>query len=148
MAMAVQGASAVRRVAFEALGWILVVAGIAALVLPGPGLLMIFAGMAILSQQYEWAEKRLEPVKQRALKAAEESVETWPRIVLSLLSGLLVIGVGVVWGLQPPAPAWWPVDEKWWLFGGWGPASTLIVSGLIALGLVAYSYRRFRSGAS
>jgi len=146
--MAVQGASAVRRVAFEALGWILVVAGIAALVLPGPGLLMIFAGMAILSQQYEWAEKRLEPVKQRALKAAEESVETWPRIVLSLLSGLLVIGVGVVWGLQPPAPAWWPVDEKWWLFGGWGPASTLIVSGLIALGLVAYSYRRFRSGAS
>jgi len=146
--MAVKGASAVRRVAFEALGWILVVAGIAALVLPGPGLLMIFAGMAILSQQYEWAEKRLEPVKQRALKAAEESVETWPRIVLSLLSGLLVIGVGVVWGLQPPAPAWWPVDEKWWLFGGWGPASTLIVSGLIALGLVAYSYRRFRSGAS
>ena len=90
---------------------------------------MIFAGMAILSQQYEWAEKRLEPVKEKALTAAEESVETWPRIVLSVLSGLVVIGVGVVWGLHPPAPSWWPLDEKWWLFGGWGTASTLIISG-------------------
>ena len=142
--MAVKGASAARRVALESLGWVLVVAGIAALVLPGPGLLMIFAGMAILSQQYEWAEKRLEPVKEKALTAAEESVETWPRIVLSVLSGLVVIGVGVVWGLHPPAPSWWPLDEKWWLFGGWGTASTLIISGLIGLSLVAYSYRRFR----
>ena len=142
--MAVKGAGAVRRVAFETVGWILVVAGIAALILPGPGLLMIFAGMAILSQQYEWAEKRLEPVKQKALQAAEESVETWPRIVLGVLSGLAVIGVGVVWGRQPPAPSWWPVAESWWLFGGWGTASTLILSGLIALGLLGYSYRRFR----
>ena len=144
--MAVKGAEAVRRVAFETVGWILVVAGIAALILPGPGLLMIFAGMAILSQQYDWAERRLEPVKQKALQAAEESVETVPRIVLSVLSGLIVIGVGVVWGLRPPAPGWWPIDESWWLFGGWGPGSTLIISGFIGIGLVVYSYRRFRSG--
>jgi len=132
-------------VAFETVGWTLVVAGVAALILPGPGLLMIFAGMAILSQQYDWAERRLEPVKQKALAAAEESVETWPRIVLSMLSGVIVIGIGVVWGLRPPAAGWWPVDESWWLFGGWGPGSTLIVSGLIAIGLVIYSYRRFRA---
>ena len=100
--MAVKGASAARRVALESLGWVLVVAGIAALVLPGPGLLMIFAGMAILSQQYEWAEKRLEPVKEKALTAAEESVETWPRIVLSVLSGLVVHRRG---GHLGPAPA-------------------------------------------
>lgn len=143
--MAVRGAGAVRRVAFETVGWTLVVAGVAALILPGPGLLMIFAGMAILSQQYDWAERRLEPVKQKALAAAEESVETWPRIVLSMLSGVIVIGIGVVWGLRPPAAGWWPVDESWWLFGGWGPGSTLIVSGLIAIGLVIYSYRRFRA---
>lgn len=136
---------AAKRVALETVGWILVVAGIAALVLPGPGLLMLFAGMAILSQQYAWAEKRLEPVKERALRAAEEGVETWPRLLVSTTAALVVMGVGVVWGVRPPAPGWWPVDDSWWLFGGWGTGSTLIVSGIIALVLVGYSYRRFRS---
>ena len=45
----------------ESIGWLLIVAGIAALILPGPGLLMLFAGLVLLSQQYEWAERRVEP---------------------------------------------------------------------------------------
>ena len=53
----------VKRVLVEGAGWIMVIAGIAALILPGPGLLLLFAGLAILSQQYTWAEKRLQPVK-------------------------------------------------------------------------------------
>lgn len=32
-------------------GWVLLALGLAALVLPGPGLLMIAAGLAVLSQQ-------------------------------------------------------------------------------------------------
>ena len=64
--------------------------------------------MAILSQQYDWAEKRLEPVKKRALGAAEESVETWPRIVFGVMCGLAVIAFGFFWGLGPDAPGWWP----------------------------------------
>ena len=35
-----------KALALEVVGWILVVAGIAALILPGPGLLMLFAGLA------------------------------------------------------------------------------------------------------
>lgn len=143
--MAVWGAGTVRRVALETLGWILVVGGIAALVLPGPGLLMVFAGMAILSQQYEWAERRLEPVKKRAMETAEESVQNPLRITLSVLGALFVMAVGVVWGIRPDAPGWWPVADSWWLYGGWGAGTTLIVSGLIALGLVVYSYRHFRA---
>ena len=73
-----------KRVVLETAGWILLVLGIAAMVLPGPGLLGVFAGLALLSQQYEWAERFTEPVKLRALKAAAEGVETVPRIVLSL----------------------------------------------------------------
>ena len=46
-----------------------VVLGVAAIFLPGPGLLGIFAGLALLSQQYEWAERRVEPVRLRALLA-------------------------------------------------------------------------------
>lgn len=139
--------SAARRVALETVGWVLVVAGIAALVLPGPGLLAIFAGLALLSQQYDWAEKRVEPVKERALKAAAESVETWPRIVLSTLIALAIIAAGVLWIWHPPAPSWWPVDEKWWLLGGWGTGTTQVASGLFAIGMIVYSYRRFHEGA-
>ena len=139
--------SAARRVVLETVGWVLVVAGIAALVLPGPGLLMIFAGLVLLSQQYEWAEKRLEPVKERALKAAAESVETWPRIVMSTAIAVLLILAGVIWIWHPPAPSWWPIAEKWWLAGGWGTGSTQIASGLIAIVMIVYSYRRFHDKA-
>ncbi len=140
----VAGARAAKRVGLEALGWLLVVGGLAALVLPGPGLLAIFAGLVLLSQQYEWAERRVEPVKKQALKTAADGVATWPRIVLSCLGVAFLIAVGVLWGLRPDAPGWWPVAERWWLAGGWGTGATLIGSGLVALGLVVYSYRNFR----
>ena len=74
-----------KRVGLEILGWLLIVAGIAGLILPGPGLLGIFAGMAILSQQYEWAEKRVDPVKKKALGGASDAVQTWPRIAFATL---------------------------------------------------------------
>ena len=133
-----------KRVVLEIVGWTLVVAGIAALVLPGPGLLGIFAGLVILSQQYEWAERRVEPIKRRALEGASDAVQTWPRIVLATIGGLLVVAAGIVWLVQPDAPSWWPVDEKWWLFGGWPPGITLVLSGLFAIVMIVYSYRRFR----
>lgn len=136
-----------KRAVVEGLGWLLVAAGIAAIVLPGPGLLMLFAGMALLATQYEWAEKRLAPIRRAALKGAADSVKTWPRIVVSALFSLVLIGGGITWGLQPAVPGWWPLASKWWLAGGWGTGGTLIGSGIIALAMIIYSYRTFRSRA-
>lgn len=138
------GGAALKRLVLETVGWILVVVGIAALVLPGPGLLAIFAGVALLSQQYEWAERRLEPIKQRALRAAAEGVETWPRVVVSVVGAIVLLACGVLWIWSPPAPGWWPVDDGWWLIGGLATGATQVASGLIALALIAYSFRRFR----
>lgn len=135
---------AARRLVLEGLGWLLVAGGVAALVLPGPGLLMIFAGLALLSQQYEWAERRMAPVRVRALRAAADSVETWPRIVGSTVAALVIGGFGVVWLWHPPQPTWWPLRASWWLVGGRWTGVTLIVSALIALATIGYSYRRFR----
>ena len=137
----------VKRVLLEGLGWLLVALGLAAIVLPGPGLLMLFAGLALLSTQYKWAERRVEPVQKAALKAAAESVETWPRILFSVLCAWGIIAVGIEWGVRPPAPAWWPLADKWWLPGGWGTGTTLIGSGIIALGMIIYSFRQFRPTA-
>ena len=134
----------VRRVALEVLGWVLVLAGIAALVLPGPGLLMIFAGLVVLSQEYEWAERRLEPIKVRALRGATEGVENWKRITVSTTIALGLVACGVLWIWGPEAPGWWPVGERWWLPGGVATGVTQVASGLIAIGLILYSYRRFR----
>ena len=137
---------AAKRLVLETVGWLLVVGGIAALVLPGPGLLRVFAGLALLSQQYEWAERRVEPIKEKALKAAAEGVETTTRITLSVTSALILVACGVLWIWSPPAPGWWPIHEP-------------VVAGrrtpdrhhpdplgnLIAIVMIAYSYRRFRS---
>ena len=106
--------STAKRVLVEGLGWILVVVGIAALVLPGPGLLALFAGVALLATQYDWAERRLEPIKKRALDAAADSVKTWPRILMSTVGVLWLIGLGIVWALQPDVPTWWPFSDGWW----------------------------------
>jgi hypothetical protein len=136
--------SAAKRIVLEGLGWILVLVGIAALVLPGPGLLALFAGVALLATQYEWAERRLEPVKKAALRGAADSVKSWPRILLSAFGVLWLIGFGIVWVLDPAVPSWWPIDDKWWLIGGRGTGATLIGSGILAGAMVVYSYFNFR----
>jgi uncharacterized protein (TIGR02611 family) len=135
---------AARRVVLETVGWILVVAGIAALILPGPGLLMLFGGLAILSQQYAWAERRMRPVEVRAKKAAADGVETIPRIILSSLGALWLMAMGVLWLVRPDVPSWWPLRESWWLIGGWPTGITLLASGIIAAALIVYSIRNFR----
>lgn len=135
---------ALRRLVLEIVGWALVVGGIAALVLPGPGLLLLVGGLAVLAEQYEWAERRLEPVKVMAFKAAADGVQTWPRIIASCSGAIALAAVGVYWGVRPAAPDWWPLHESWWLIGGWGTGATLILSALIALGFIVYSFRTFR----
>lgn len=135
----------VRDLIWIIVGWILVVVGIAALVLPGPGTLMVFAGLAILSQHYAWAEKRLRPVEIAAMRGAAKSVETWPRIISSMLGCLMLIAFGVLWFLSPDQPRWWPLPAWLWLPGGQTVGVTFTFSGLVAVGLVVWSYRTFRN---
>ena len=138
------GGHTAKRVVLEGAGWLLLVLGTAALILPGPGLLGVFAGLALLSQQYEWAERYTEPVKLRALKAAAEGVETVPRIVASLTGVAVLAAFGVLWIMSPPSPDWWTFPQWLWLPGGLGVGVTQVVSALLALALIIYSWRKFR----
>ncbi|WP_182378147.1 PGPGW domain-containing protein [Nocardioides sp. WS12] len=132
-----------KRLLLEALGWILLLAGVAAMVLPGPGLLLMAAGLAVLSQQYTWAERLLDPVMLRALRGAAEGVETWPRVIASTIAGLGLGAFGVLWIIGPDVPSWWPIGDKWWLFGGVWTGVTLLFSCVLALALLVYAFRRF-----
>lgn len=138
--------SVVKKWGLTVLGWLLLVLGIAALPLPGPGAMIILAAMFVLATQYEWADRRLEGVKKWAMKGAADSVRTWPRILLSVLGVAWLIGFGIFWGIRPPAPDWWPLASKWWLVGGWGTGSTLIFSGVVAGALLVYSFVKLRDG--
>lgn len=134
---------AAKRIGLELVGWILVLAGIAALVLPGPGLLMLAGGLVILSQQYEWAERKVEPIKREALRGAAKSVETWPRIVMTATLIAALVAAGVLWFVGPETPRWWPLSDTWWLPGGKATSISQFASALIALVLMVWSYRRY-----
>lgn len=136
------------RIGLEILGWLLLAAGVAALILPGPGLLLLALGLYVLAQNYRWADRLLDPVKRAAFKGAADAVKTWPRIILSSLGALALIAVGVLWCIRPAAPTWWPLADKWWLFGGWTTGAFLIVSGMVALGLLGWSMKKFRYGGA
>jgi uncharacterized protein (TIGR02611 family) len=127
-------------------GWILLVVGIIAVPLPGPGALIILLAVVVLSQSYEWAERRLDAVERWAMKGAADSVQTWPRIGASLLGCAWLIGFGTYWLLQPAEPGWWPdALPAWtWLPGGAVAGGTLIFSGLVAVGILVYSWVKFR----
>lgn len=46
-------------------GWALLAVGAALLVLPGPGLLVLAAGLALLATEHEWAARWLRSAKAR-----------------------------------------------------------------------------------
>lgn len=124
-----------KRVLLGLAGGTLLLVGLALLVLPGPGLLLVLAGLILLGRALPSVGRFEEPVRTRAMQAVDASVASRWRIAGSVLTGLALITAGVVWGarLVPRLP-----------FGGWSTGSSLILSGLIVLGLLLWSYRRVR----
>lgn len=116
-------------------GGLVLLTGAALLVLPGPGLLLVLAGLLILAREFPAVDRYVEPVRERAIQAAEESVTSWWRLTGSILTGLALFGAGVAWGLVEELP-----------FSGWSTGSGLILSGFILFGLLYWSYRRAKAG--
>jgi hypothetical protein len=75
-----------------ALGWAVILGGVVLLPLPGPGLLVIAAGVYLLSRQSEWARARLDrgrrvlrrrwPEGYRRLEAAKDEAREKVRAAL------------------------------------------------------------------
>jgi putative transmembrane protein PGPGW len=123
----------VKRVTIAVGGGIVLLVGIALLVLPGPGLLLVLAGLLILASEFPSLEKHIDPVRDRAMKAAEDSVSSPLRIAGSVLAGLGLFAAGIIWGLR--VFPWLPLP-------GWSTGSSLILSGIILFVLLGWSYRR------
>jgi uncharacterized protein (TIGR02611 family) len=63
-----------RRLAVLVIGGAVVAAGLVMMVAPGPGLIVIIAGLAILATEFTWAEILLVRAKKQALKAKDAAV--------------------------------------------------------------------------
>jgi Putative transmembrane protein (PGPGW) len=55
-----------KRIGVTIAGGVLVLAGLVMLVLPGPGVLVVIAGLAILATEYVWAQRALNFAKRKA----------------------------------------------------------------------------------
>lgn len=128
----------------ETSGWMLLLAGLAAIPLPGLGLLITFAGLVLLSRQYASAQRRVDRVRVRALQRAAQRVASWPRVAGSFAAAALLLPARVAWIVSPPVPRWWPLSETGWLPGGVVVGASQLASALVALVLLGYSYQRFR----
>jgi uncharacterized protein (TIGR02611 family) len=60
-----------KRIAVTIAGFAVILVGVAMLVLPGPGLLVIIAGLAILATEYVWAQRLLATAKEKATQAKD-----------------------------------------------------------------------------
>ncbi|MFE0181072.1 PGPGW domain-containing protein [Streptomyces olivaceus] len=129
-----RGVESVRRTLLGVLGALVLVVGVALLVLPGPGLLLVLAGVVLLARAVPALDRFVAPVRVRAMRAAEESVSSGWRIAGSVLVGVFLVAAGVVWGLVPGMP-----------YSGWATGASLIVSGLVLFTLLVWSRRRVQA---
>lgn len=85
-----------RRLLITVAGFGFVGAGFAMLVLPGPGVLVIVIGLAILATEFTWAERTLDRTKSRASVATLKLTESaFARMTFALSASGLIVGGGV-----------------------------------------------------
>jgi drug/metabolite transporter (DMT)-like permease len=125
----------VKTVVVAALGGLLALAGIALLVLPGPGFILVAAGLAVLATQFEWARKPLDYAKGKAEDGLHEVGRSRWRAAFAVLCALVLVAVGtlVLVGVDLP-------------FANAFTAVVLILSGLFLVGTVVYARIQEKKG--
>ncbi|GGY49410.1 TIGR02611 family protein [Streptomyces omiyaensis] len=81
------------RVGVFIVGLAVIGAGILMLVFPGPGWLVIFAGMAIWATEFDWAQKVLRWTKRKVTEAAQRALDPKVRrrnITLTVIGAVIV----------------------------------------------------------
>ncbi|WP_165372608.1 PGPGW domain-containing protein [Nocardioides iriomotensis] len=119
----------------------LVVLGAILMPLPGPGFVIVVAGIAVMATQFDWARSLLHKTRDKAWEAQKAAVETWPRLLTTLASACATIGVGVTIVLVDDVA--WPVwdsffDRFWTNVTGYcviGTGTIVIVTTVVAIWL-------------
>ena len=87
------------RMLYTIVGFGLLIVGLLMLVLPGPALIVIPIGLAVLSLEFVWAEGLLERTLAHADTARRKAQETTPtQRIVTATGSALVVGALAVWG--------------------------------------------------
>ncbi len=76
-------------------GFAIILAGLAMMVLPGPGIPALLLGLAILGTEFVWAQRTLLWTKDQAAKAAQRALDpkTRRRNLIILIVGCVLIAI-------------------------------------------------------
>ncbi len=118
----------IRKIAITVVGVTILGAGIAMLFIPGPGGLAIVLGLFVLSLEYEWAERRLDQVRDKVVEAAHKAAASRFQTTVAVISSIGMIVGGVIWALQED-----------WPFSSWYTGGTLAFGGVLALATIGWS---------
>ncbi|WP_091547044.1 PGPGW domain-containing protein [Modestobacter sp. DSM 44400] len=126
-----------KTVVIAVLGGLLTLAGIGLLVLPGPGFVLVAAGLAVLATRFSWAKKPLDYAKDKAEQGIEEVGKSPWRAAGAVLAALALVVVGglALAGVDLP-------------FVNTLSAVVLILSGLFLVGTVVFARRQERLEAA
>ncbi|MEO5832422.1 MAG: PGPGW domain-containing protein [Nakamurella sp.] len=113
------------------LGAVLLIAGVALLVLPGPGFVLIAAGLALLATRFDWAKRPLDYAKDKAQQGVKEVRDNKIKAGVALVCALGLAGGGIL--------ALAGVDLP---FVNTLSAILLILGGLFLVGTVVYARRQ------
>jgi hypothetical protein len=135
-----------KKSAVTVLGAALVVGGVALLVLPGPGILLVAAGLALLATEYVWARRLAGKAKESATKAQKEAVASPWRTGGTVAFALASIAVGVLMIVVDDVS--WPALDST-ADSVWGPmtGAVVILTALVLLTTTWLAWRSERDGA-
>jgi uncharacterized protein (TIGR02611 family) len=87
------------RVLFAIAGVIVLLAGLAMLVAPGPALVVIPIGLAMLAMEFAWAERMLEKALEKADLAQQKAAEAsrMERILTAIAIALGIAALAAAW---------------------------------------------------
>ena len=119
-----------KTVVVAVLGGLLTLAGIGLLVLPGPGFLLVAAGLAVLATRFSWAKRPLDYAKDKAQDGIEEVGKSPWRAALAVLAALALVAAGVLALIGVDLP-----------FVNTLSAVVLVISGLFLIGTVVFARR-------
>jgi uncharacterized protein (TIGR02611 family) len=117
-----------RKIGIAIGGGLILAAGLAMIPLPGPGWLVVVLGLWVLSLEFAWAQRMLDPIQDRVIAGAHAAASNAWGTALSVLSGLGVIAAGIVWA------TWDTLPLSSWFTGG-----SVAASGVLALITIAWS---------
>jgi len=87
-----------KRVLVGVVGGLITILGVVALIAPGPGWLIIFAGLGILGTEFAWAARALKTAKGVASRAIDSTkIDKRQQLIIFAVIAFTALALLVIW---------------------------------------------------